>query len=152
MIHGMAEPYVIPPETYATVLRLVTDIVNAADADDQALWGKAYERLRDCCETETAAGRGSGFIWEALADVTEGDVLRLDYYHRALDHGRANREPVQTILLEIGRIHGNRGDLSQAFPFLEEARSISIEADDEATEGAASALFLTLGNAPGGKD
>lgn len=138
------EPYVIPPETYATVLRLVTDIVNAAEAGDEVLRERAYERLLDCCVTETGAGRGSGFIWEALADVTDEDLLRLDYYQKALEHGRANREPVQTVLLEIGRIHLNREETTQALPPLEEARSIAIAAGDEATEGAASALLLQL--------
>lgn len=140
----MDEPYVIPPETYATVLRLVTDIVNATEADDEILRNKAYERLLDCCETETTAGRGSGFIWEALADMTEGDSLRLVYYHKALEYGRANKEPVQTVLLEIGRIHADRGEIKRAIPFLEEARNISITAGDEASEGATSALLLQL--------
>ncbi|QJE98304.1 hypothetical protein [Luteolibacter luteus] len=140
----MNEPYVIPPETYATVLRLVSDIVSAAETDDEVLRTRAYDRLLDCCETETAAGRGSGFIWEALADVTDEDEQRLEYYRKGLALGRANREPVQTILLEMGRIHVKRGDHRQALPFLEEARSIAIAESDDGTEGAASALLLQL--------
>lgn len=142
IIRGMDEPYVIPPETYATVLRLVTDIVNAAETDDAVLRERAYARLLDCCETETAAGRGSGFIWEALADVTEGAARRLEYYHTALEHARRNKEPIQTILLEIGRIHRDQGNGEEAIQFLEEARSLSITTGDEATEGAAAALLL----------
>lgn len=144
MFRGMDEPYVIPPETYATVLRLVTEMVSAAETNDEVLREKAYARLLDCCETETAAGRGSGFIWEALADVTENEAQKLDYYQKALDHGRANREPIQTILLEIGQIYEKQGDTRQAAIFLEEARSIAITTGDEATEGAASAGLLQL--------
>lgn len=138
----MDKPYVIPPETYATVLRLVTDFANATEAGDGVLRERAYDSLLDCCVTETAAGRGSGFIWEALADVTDDDGLRLEYYCKALEHGRANHEPVQTTLLEMGRIRWKRGDIRQALPLLEEARSIAITEDDDITEGAASALLL----------
>ena len=80
------------------------DIANAAQAEDDILTITYCEQLREFCEQQTAAGRGSGFIWEALADVTDDPAERRRYYERALSLAQQNSEPIDSIVLELQQL------------------------------------------------
>jgi hypothetical protein len=137
-------PYKIPTDIYETVLDAMLGMTNATDADDDALHAALYERLREFCEQQTAAGRGSGFMWEALADVSTGAAQCLAYYERSLELARDNGEPIHTALLEMGRLHAESGDWSQAEPLLIAARDQAIAARDPETETEATASLQLM--------
>lgn len=138
----MSRRYKIPADIYERVHEAMEGIVNASQAGDEVLVASHYEQLREYCEEQTAAGRGSGFMWEALADVTSDSGKRLVYYQRSLDLARENSEPTQTALLAVGDLLAEEGDWSDAEPFLLAAREEAIACGDEETEGEAVALLL----------
>lgn len=97
----MKNTYRIPADIYERVHEVMLDITNATQAQDTVLTAVYYEQLRRFCEQQTASGRGSGFLWEALADVTDDSAERRMHYERALSLARQNSEPTDTILLEL---------------------------------------------------
>ncbi len=100
----MKSLYKIPADIYERVHEAMLDIVNATQAEDAVLTAIYYEQLREFCEQQTAAGRGSGFLWEALADVTDDLAERRAHYEHALSLARQNTEPTDTILLELRQL------------------------------------------------
>ena len=138
----MKSLYKIPPDIYERVHEAMLGIVNAAQAGDDVL--SYYEQLREFCEQQTAAGRGSGFMWEALADVTDDSVESLSFYERSLALARRNSEPTHTVLLAIGQIYAESGDWPPAEPLLIAARQQAITASDADTEGEAASLSLQV--------
>jgi hypothetical protein len=140
----MKHPYKIPADIYDHVLETMLAIVNADLNDDSVLSASFYEQLREFCEAQTAAGRGSGFMWEALADLTQDESTQLSYYERSLTLARHNSEPTHTVLIEIGRIHAERRDWSRAEPLLLAARNEAIASDDPESEGEAASLLLQM--------
>lgn len=142
-------PYEIPADIYERVHEVLLTIVNASLAGDDVLYAAYYEQLREFCEQQTAAGRGSGFMWEALADVTEDSTERLAYYERSLALARHNSEPTHTVLLAIGQHHAEAGDWLRAEPLLIAARQQAITSGDANTEGEAPSILLQVpANAP----
>lgn len=142
MLSMKSRPYQIPADIYESVHEAILAIVNASQAGDDVLCAAHYEQLREFCEEQTAAGRGSGFLWEALADVTHDSGERLAYYERSLAFAQHNSEPVHTVLLAIGQLHAEAGDWLRAEPFLMTARQEAIIASDTDTEGEAASLLL----------
>lgn len=138
----MKSSYEIPADIYEAVHEAMLAIVNASEACDHALYAAHYEQLRAFCEQQTAVGRGSGFIWEALADVTDDRMERLTYYERSLAWARRNSEPTQTVLLELGKIYAEACDWQRAEPLLSEARDEAIACGDSDSEGEAASLLL----------
>jgi hypothetical protein len=138
----MKRPYKIPADIFERVHEAVLAIANATLAGDDALFARHYEQLREFCELQTAAGRGSGFMWEALADVTEDPVEQLAFYERALVLARQNSEPTQTVLLELGRHYAEAGDWPRATALLTAARDEAVSSGDAGTEGEAASLLL----------
>ncbi len=136
--------YEIPKAIYDRVYELVMTVVNAVEADDLVAKECGLAELRGYCEEQTALGHGSGFLWEALADLTDERDLRLAYYEKSLAFARSNQEPTQTVLYEIGLLHSEGGDWHLAEPFLLDARLQAIQRDDEETEGAAAALLIQM--------
>ena len=100
----MKPSYRIPADIYERVHELMLGLVNATEAEDAVLAAVYHGQLREFCEQQTAAGRGSGFLWEALADVTDDLLERRNYYERALALARQNSEPAETIRLELRRL------------------------------------------------
>jgi hypothetical protein len=142
----MKNGYEIPADIYETVHEAVLAIVNASQAGDDVLCAAHFEMFREFCEQQTAAGRGSGFIWEALADVTDDETERLSYYEQSLAWARRNSEPTQTASLELGRTYAEAGDWKCAEPLLIEAREQAIARGDSDTEGEAASLLLQTQN------
>jgi len=140
----MKSLYEIPTDIYERVHEAMLAIVNASQAGDDVLGAVYYEQLREFCEQQTAAGRGSGFMWEALADVTDDSSQRLAYYERSLAQAQHNSEPTHTVLLAIGQIHAEAGDWSRAEPLLLAARQQAITCGDAYTEGEATSLLLQV--------
>ena len=140
----MKSLYEIPNNIYVSVHEAMLAIVNATQADDDVLSAAHYEQLRDFCERQTVAGRGSGFMWEALADVTDDYAQRLAYYERALAFARHNSEPTHTVLLEIGQLHAASSDWPRAEPFLVAAHQEAIRRGETDTEGEAASLLLQI--------
>ena len=136
--------YDIPADIYERVHEAMLGIVNANQAGDDVLRSVHYEQLREFCEQQTATGRGSGFMWEALADVTDDSLEQLSYYERSLALARQNSEPTHTVLLAIGEFHAEAGDWSRAKPLLLSARQQAITCGDADTEGEASSLLLQV--------
>ena len=136
-------PYEIPADIYERVHEVMLAIVNASQSGDDVLYAAHYEQLREFCEQQTATGRGSGFMWEALADVTD------DSTERSLALARHNSEPTHTVLLAIGHLHAEAGDWLRAEPLLIAARQQAIASGDADTEGEASSILLQVpANAP----
>ena len=140
----MKRHYVIPADIYKSVHEAMLAIVNATEAGDDVLRAAHCAQLREFCEQQTAAGRGSGFMWEALADVTDDAAERLAFYERALSLARHNSEPTHTILLAMGELHAESGDWLRAEPILIEARQQAIDCGDADAEGEAASLLLQI--------
>lgn len=140
----MKKPYEIPADIYESVHEAMLAIVNASQAGDEVLRAAHYKQLRRFCEQQTAAGRGSGFMWEALADVTDDTPECLACYERSLTLARRNSEPTHTVLLAIGKTHFEAGKWLRAEPFLIEARQEAITARDADTEDEAASLLLQV--------
>ncbi|HEX8372621.1 MAG TPA: tetratricopeptide repeat protein [Chthoniobacterales bacterium] len=140
----MKSLYKIPPDIYERVHEAMLGIVNAAQGGDDVLSAAYYEQLREFCEEQTTAGRGSGFMWEALADVTDDSVESLSYYERSLALARRNSEPTHTVLLAMGRIYAESGNWPRAEPLLIAARQQAITASDADTQGEAASLLLQV--------
>lgn len=140
----MKSDYEIPMEIYERVHELMLAMVDASEAGDDILRAAYHEQLREFCEQQTTAGQGSGFLWEALADITEDEAERLSYYEQSLAWARRNSEPMQTVLLELGEIYGRGGDWQRAERLLIEAREEAIARGDSDTEGEAALLLLQL--------
>ncbi|EDY18592.1 conserved hypothetical protein [Chthoniobacter flavus Ellin428] len=136
--------YKIPADIYERVHEGVLAIVNASQAGDDVLSASHYGQLREFCEQQTAAGRGSGFMWEALADVTDDSIERLACYERSLALAQHNSEPTHTVLLAIGQHHAEAGDWLHAEPLLIAARQQAIAFGDVDTEGEAASLLLQV--------
>ena len=145
----MKSTYEIPPDIYDRVHDAMLGIVNAAHAGDDILSAKHYEELQEFCEQQTAAGRGSGFLWEALADVTDDSGKRLEYYERAFEWAHRNSEPAHTVLLAIGQLYADAGEWLRAEPFLRAAREQAITCNDTDTEGEAVSLLVQFSAAGG---
>jgi hypothetical protein len=137
-------PYKIPADIYERVHEAMVAIVNASQAGDDVLWASHYEQLREFCEQQAAVGRGSCFMWEALADVTDDSTDRLAYYERSLALARHNSEPTHTVLLAIGQHHAEAGDWLRAEPLLIAARQQAIVSGDADTESEAASLLLQV--------
>jgi len=140
----MKRSYEIPADIYERVHEAMLAIANASQAADNVLCAAHNEQLREFCEEQTAVGRGSGFMWEALADVTEDSSERLAYYERSLALAQHNSEPTHTVLLAIGRFHADQGDWSRAEPHLLASRQQAITFSDADTEGEAASLLLQV--------
>ena len=140
----MKNLYTIPADIYERVQDAMLAIVKASQAGDDVLWASHYEQLREFCEQQSVAGRGSGFMWEALADVTEDSTERLTYYERSLALARRNSEPTHTVLLAIGQHYVEAGDWLRAKPLLIAARQRAITFGDADTEGEAASLLLQV--------
>jgi hypothetical protein len=138
----MNHRYKIPDDIYERVHELMVAIVNAGAAEDEVLQSSYYEQLRVYCEEQTEAGRGSGFLWEALADVTGELSVKIEYYNRALDFARQNSEPTHTALLAVGELCIELGHWGDAEEFLIAARDEAIACGDDNAEGEAVALLL----------
>ena len=138
----MKSGYEIPADIYERVHEAMLAIVNASQAGDDVLCAAHFEQFREFCEQQTAAGRGSGFMWEALADVTDDEAERQSYYELSLAWARRNSEPTQTVLLELGEIYAEAGDWQRAEPLLIESREQAIALGDSDTEGEAASLLL----------
>lgn len=138
----MKSDYEIPADIYERVHEAMLAIVNASQAGDDVLCAVHFGQLREFCEQQTAAGRGSGFMWEALADVTDDEAERLSYYKRSLAWARRNSEPTQTVLLELGEIYARAGDWQRAEALLIEAREQAIARIDSETEREVASLLL----------
>ncbi len=140
----MKSLYEIPADIYERVHEAMLAIANASQAGDEVLCAAHYDQLREFCEQQTAAGRGSGFMWEALADVTDHSSQRLAYYKRSLAHAQHNSEPTHTVLLAIGQSHAEAGDWLRAEPLLVAARQQAITCGDADTEGEAISFLLQV--------
>lgn len=140
----MKSRYEIPPDIYDRVHEALLAIANAAQAGDEVLCSVHYEQLREFCEQQTTAGRASGFMWEALADVTDDPAKCLTYYERSLALARHNSEPTHTVLLAIGRLYAEADDWLRAEPLLTEARQQAIACEDPDTEGEAASLLIQV--------
>jgi hypothetical protein len=140
----MKSGYEIPADIYEGVHETILAIFNASQAGDDVLSAAHFEQLREFCEQQTSAGRGSGFMWEALADVTDDEAERLSYYERSLAWARRNSEPTQTVLLELGKIYAAAGDWQRVKPLLTQAREQAIACDDANTESEAASLLLQI--------
>lgn len=140
----MKRLYEIPADIYERVHEAMLAIVNATMAGDDILCAAHYEELREFCERQTAAGSGSGFMWEALADVTGDSVQQLACYERSLAWARHNSEPTHTVLLAIGQHHAEAGDWLRAEPLLIAARQQAISCSDADTEGEAASILLQI--------
>ena len=140
----MKSLYEIPADIYERVHEAMLAIVNASQAGDDVLCAAHYEQLREFCEQQTSTGRGSGFMWEALADVTDDSAERLAYYERSLALARHNSEPTHTVLLAIGQHHAETGDWLRAEPVLIAARQEAIASGDADSEGEAASLLLQV--------
>jgi len=139
--------YCFPPDIYEYVHEAMVNIANAAQVGDDLLWSHYREKLLEFCEQQTAVGRGSGFMWEALADISDDSPERLGYYERALAFARTNGEPKHTILLEIGQICIADRDWNRAQSLLIAAREEAIKfGDTESNEDAVSLLLRITGN------
>ncbi|MGC4016994.1 MAG: hypothetical protein QM755_21140 [Luteolibacter sp.] len=123
---------------------MVLAVVNASAVDDRVLADHHRQMLREFCEAETHAGRGSGFMWEALADLTHEPAERVSRYEKALELSHANGEPFQTILLELGRCCFDAADWKSAGNWLMQARDQAICMEDLDTEGDAVVLLLRI--------
>lgn len=138
----MNHRYKIPEDIYDRVHEMMQAIVNASSAGDEVLGASYYEQLREYCEEQTEAGKGSAFLWEALADVTADVSARVGYYRKALEFAEKNSEPTHTALLAVGGICIELGDWDSAEEFLKAAREEAIAQADEETEGEAVSLLL----------
>jgi hypothetical protein len=143
---SMKRLYEIPADIYESVHELMIAIVNATLAGDDIVCATNYEQLREFCEQQTATGRGSGFMWEALADVADNPTERLTYYERALVLARHNSEPTHTVLLAIGQLYAEASNWARAEPLLIAARQEAIAWSDADTEGGAASLLLQRPN------
>jgi hypothetical protein len=138
----MRSPYEIPADIYERVHEAMVAMVNSSEAGDDVVFAARYEQLRAFCEEQTAAGRGSGFMWEALADVTDDPAERLACYERSLALARHNFEPTHTVLLAIAQLHADAGDWLRAEPLLLAARREAIACSDTDIEGEVASLLL----------
>ena len=140
----MKSLYEIPTDIYERVHEEMLAIANAAQAGDDVLAAAHYEKLREFCEQQTNAGRGSGFLWEAIADVTDNSADRLAFYERSLALAQHNSEPTHTVLLAIAQIYAEAGDWSRAEPVVLAAHQQAIACSDADTEGEAASLLLQI--------
>lgn len=137
----MKSDYQVPSEIYDTVLDLMVAIADASMAEDPIVLASCREKLREYCEQQTAAGHGSGFLWESLADVTENPDEQIAYYEKALEFARKNGEPLQTTLVALAEGYIHRGDRTHAKILLHEVRQQAISEGDAETEAAATKLL-----------
>ena len=140
----MEGEYEIPQDIYDRIWELMIGIVNASGADDPAMVAVFTDQLLEYCEEQTAAGHGSGFIWEAAGDTVDESREKMKLYQRALGYAIRNREPTQTLWCEIGELLAAGGDLENARLHFENAREKAIERNDAETEGRAVALSIQL--------
>jgi len=138
--------YDIPQDIYDRVFELLVSIVNSSAVDDFVMGGILKQQLLDYCQEQTAAGRGSGFLWEALGDVTQDPVEKMIHYQRALTHALRNREPTHTVLMELGDLYAEAGDPEKARIHYDSALRESIERGDLDREGRAATSLITLDN------
>jgi hypothetical protein len=94
----MQNGYNIPADIYDKVHETMLALVNASQAGDDVLYVALYEQFRDFCEQQTAAGRGSGFLWEALAEARLTKARE-----QAIARGDSGTEGEATLLLLQGR-------------------------------------------------
>ncbi len=138
--------YDIPQDIYDRVLELMVSIVNATAVDDSVMEGILKQQLLDYCQEQTAAGHGSGFLWEAIGDVTQDPGEKMVHYQRALTYALHNREPTHTVLLEIGKLYAEAGETEKARIHYESALREAIERGDLDREGSAAASLISLEN------
>lgn len=142
----MDDEYDIPQDIYDRVFELLVSIVNSSAVDDSVMGGILNQQLLDYCQEQTAAGHGSGFLWEAMGDVTQDPGEQMVYYQRALTYARHNREPTHTLFLELGDLYVEAGDLEKARIHYESSLRESIERGDLDREGRAATSLISLEN------
>lgn len=123
----------IPEDMQERVHELALVIVNAMEANDEALGVSCRQALRDYFDAQAALGRFHPFLTESVADYTEDAKEAARLYALAIEQSRGfPDEPLHTKriclaerLLELGRTE-------QAEAFLRDGRTEAVRLGDQA--------------------
>jgi hypothetical protein len=126
---------------YKRVHALATELLNAAQADNQALFDRHYNELKTICYDHESEVGGDGeqaknhpVQWETLADFTEESTTALPLYEKALGYASEieAHDYVASITYSMARMLKDEGALEQALEYAKQAdQSASLTQDNE---------------------
>jgi len=122
----------IPPDIYERVRELALAIVNASEAEDDALGASLCETFREYYEEQTKLGRAHPFLTEAMADYTKEPDEAIRLYQLAIEQARAiSNEPIHTKMICLARELIEVGKIEPAEAYLVDGRSEAVRCGDE---------------------
>lgn len=108
---------------YKQVLSLASDLMTAAEANNQIEFDGHYAKLRKLCEENAETDKDHPVQWETLADFTEDLALAVSIYEKALLKAESINDKdlrssigfsMATLKLELGNKAGAIEDLEKA--------------------------------------
>jgi hypothetical protein len=122
----------VPPDICERVLELSVSIVNASEADDEALYLSLVQQLRAYFDEQTSMGRSHPFLTEAVADFTDAPAEAAKFYELALAQAQLfPDEPKHTKMIGLAEQLILLGHREQAEAFLRDGRAEAARLEDE---------------------
>ena len=115
---------------YKRVLGLALAMTNATLRGDVRAHRAALRELRDYHGEHDAEGGAHPFLSETLADYTPSRAAAVKLYHRALRLSRRMGEPQHTILLSLGKLYLDAGNVQAARRNLRAAHREAVRVRD----------------------
>ena len=115
---------------YKQVHGLATDLMTAANKDDETAFNGLYDELKTLClDNEKDEVKNHPVQWETLADFTEDSEIALPYYQKALAYAEAinSHDFMASINYAIAMLYQDEDKLEQA---LESVKQASVHAKD----------------------
>ena len=121
----------IPPDIYERVHELAVAIVNASDADDDALHDSLCQTLRAYYDEQASLGRSHPFLTEAMADYTDDATEAVRLYELSLEQAQTfPDEPTHTKMISLAQQFMELGRTEQAEAYLRDGRAEAVRRGD----------------------
>jgi tetratricopeptide (TPR) repeat protein len=138
---------------YKRVHALATELLKAAEAEDQKVFDRHYEELKAICydhESEVGVNgeqaKNHPVQWETLADFTEESSEALPLYEKALAYASdiEARDYMASITYSMARMLKDEGQLEQALEYAKEADKNASRTQDNELKREVKALLKVL--------
>ena len=109
---------------YKQVVQLATDLLSAAEKDDEKTFNVLYDELRTLCfENEDTEHKNHPVQWETLGDFTEDSKEAIIYYKRAIGYAEdiQAHDYVASIKYAMALLFQEEGNKEEALALAEQA-------------------------------
>ena len=138
-------PY-MSTKLYKKVHSLATEMLLAADAEDDERFFKYHQELKDLCDEYENKDENHPVQWETLADFTEDAAEAMAIYQKAL--ARAEQinagDYIASICYAMAQLFKEQEDMEQALSYALQANDYAAKTEDQELQREVKRLLKTL--------